>query len=293
MFGPIPVFDDGSSSETVFTYSVSPRFEISPNSAIYARIAKGYRPGGPNAVPPLSGPELAAFPVTFKADTLTSYELGYKLDMGRRVSFDIAAYHLIWKDIQVFGQTATGFGYNANGKGARVNGVEASLNLRPARGLRVSLNGAWMDARLTADTPGLVGGQDGDSLPYSPKFSVAANADYEWPLSTAVKAFVGGSFRYTGNQRAGFRIDESTVTVDPDGNFIADALPQRRIPDYATIDLRAGVDFSRFTLEAYVRNLTNARGITSLNDATGLPANAITAAFIQPRTIGFTLGAEF
>lgn len=150
-----------------------------------------------------------------------------------------------------------------------------------------------MNARLTADTPGLVGGEDGDTLPYSPKFSVAANADYEWPLSGAVTAFVGGSVRYTGKQRAGFRIDESTVAVDPDGNFIADALPQRRIPDYATIDLRAGVDFNRFTLEAYVRNLTNSGGITSLNNESDLPFNAITAAFIQPRTIGFTLGADF
>jgi outer membrane receptor protein involved in Fe transport len=291
--GAIPVFDDGSSSESVFTYSLAPRFEISPNSAIYARIAKGYRPGGPNAVPPLSGPALDAFPVTFDADTLTNYEVGYKLDMGRGASFDIAAYHLVWKDIQVIGSTASGFSYNENGKGAVVDGIEGALNLRPTPGLRLSLNGAWMNPRLTADTPGLVGGQDGDTLPYSPKIGFAANADYEWPLSAGVTAFVGGSLRYSGKQRAGFRIDESTIAVDPEGNFTADALPQRRIPDYATIDLRAGADFRRFTLEAYVRNLTNSRGITALNEETGLPSTANTAAFIQPRTIGFTIGTEF
>jgi len=291
--GPIPVFEDGNSDETVFTYSLSPRFEITDNSAVYARIAKGYRPGGPNAVPPISGPALDAFPVTFDADTLTSYELGYKLDVGRRVSFDIAAYHLSWKNIQVFGKTATGFGYNDNGEGARVNGIEGAVSFRPTRGLNLSVNGAWMDAELTDDTPGLVGGQDGDTLPYTPTVSFGVNGDYEFPLSSTVTAFVGGSLRYTGNQRAEFRIDPATASVDPDGNLIADALPQRKIGDYATIDLRAGAEFGQFTLEAYVRNLTDARGITSLNDADNLPFGAINAAYIQPRTIGLSLSAGF
>ena len=292
-FGSIPEFDDGHSSETVFTYSLSPRFEIDENSAVYARVAKGYRPGGPNAVPPLSGPELAAFPVTFDADTLTSYEVGYKLDLGRRVSFDIAAYHLTWKNIQVFGQTATQFGFNANGGDAGVNGIEGSLSLRPLKGLNLNVNGAWQHSELKDDTPGLVGGRDGDTLPYSPTLSFGANADYEWPVSATVTAFVGGSFRYTGKQRAGFRIDPDTASVDPEGNLTADALPQRRIPDYATIDLRAGVDFGQFTLEAFARNVTNTRGITSLDDGDSLSGGAISAAFIQPRTIGLQLSAGF
>ena len=53
-------------------------------------------------------------------------------------------------------------------------------------------------------------------------------------------------------------------------------------------------------LEAFVRNLTTSRGVTSVNEvideATGaspLPGGAIRASFIQPRTIGVTLGAEF
>lgn len=291
--GAIPVFDDGSSSESVFTYSISPRYELSEYSAVYARVAKGYRPGGPNAVPPLSGPALDAFPVTFDADTLTSFELGYKLDLSRRVSFDASVYHLVWKDIQVFGQTATGFGYNDNGKGATVDGMEAALTLRPTRGLNLGVNAALMDARLTADTPGLVGGEDGDRLPYTPRLSIGANADYEWPVSGNVTAFVGGSFRYTGKQRAAFRIDNASVSVDDEGNLIADALPQRHISNYATIDLRAGANFNGFTLEAYVRNATNSRGITSLNDADNLPQGAIQAAYIQPRTIGLSLSAGF
>ena len=123
--------------------------------------------------------------------------------------------------------------------------------------------------------------------------SFGANADYEWPVSAGVTAFVGGSMRYTGSQRAGFRIDPATASVDPEGNLTADALPQRRIPDYATIDLRAGADFGRFTLEVYARNVTNSRGITSLDEGDSLSAGAINAAFIQPRTLGLQLSAGF
>jgi iron complex outermembrane receptor protein len=290
--GGIPIFEPGNSSESVFTYSLSPRFELSDETAVYARVAKGYRPGGPNAVPPLAGPDLAAFPVTFDADTLTSYEVGLKTDVGRHLSFDVAAYHLTWKDIQVLG-SINNFNFNDNAGRARVNGLEGTLTARPTRGLDLSINGAWMDAELADDTPAIVGGQAGDSLPYSPKISFGANADYEWMVSPSITAFVGGSLRYVGKQRAGFRSEVIGVTPPPDPKPIFGPVPQRRIPDYATIDLRAGADFDRFTLEAYVRNLTNSRGITNLSEGLGVPNGGIVAAYIQPRTIGFSLGAKF
>lgn len=294
--GGIPVFEPGHSSESVFTYSLSPRFELSDQTAVYARVAKGYRPGGPNAVPPLAGPALAAFPVTFDADTLTSYEVGLKTDVGRHLSFDLAAYHLSWKDIQVLG-SINNFNFNDNAGRARVNGLEGALTARPMRGLELSLNAAWMDAQLVDDTPGIVGGEAGDSLPYSPKISFGANADYEWMVSPAITAFVGGSLRYVGKQRAGFRstvlIVDGAPVFDENGQPVFVPVPQRRIPDYATVDLRAGAEFGQFTLEAYVRNLTNSRGITSLTEGLGVPNGGILAAYIQPRTIGFTLGAKF
>jgi outer membrane receptor protein involved in Fe transport len=42
------------SSEDVFTYSVAPRFELSDNASLYARVASGFRPGGPNVLSPAS-----------------------------------------------------------------------------------------------------------------------------------------------------------------------------------------------------------------------------------------------
>ena len=102
------------------------------------------------------------------------------------------------------------------------------------------------------------------------RFSFGLNTDYEWGLTSEVTAFVGGSLRYSGNQRGGFR----------SGNE-----PQRHIPDYTTVDLRAGAEFGQFTLEAYARNIFDTQGITELSDGLPLPGGAISAAFTQPTHI--------
>ncbi len=284
------------SDESVFTYSISPRYDVSDTTAVYARIAKGYRPGGPNVVSPLSPPTV---PRTFDSDSLTSYEIGLKTDLGRRVSFDIAAYHLDWKDIQLL-TVVDSVGVNINGGSAVSNGIEGSIILRPVTGLQLAVNGAWIDAHLTSDTPPLAGGFDGDRLPFVPKVSFSLNTDYEWKLSNSTTAYVGGTIAYTGSQRDNFNVSD-IVGVDPvTGDFIFAFTPQRRISDYAIIDLRAGVEFDRFTLEAYVKNLTNTEGVNSLtvltDDVLGnnvLPGNAIRAALTRPRTIGLSLSAGF
>jgi outer membrane receptor protein involved in Fe transport len=293
--GPFVGFSDfvTESDESVFTYSISPRYDVSDTTAVYARIAKGYRPGGPNVVSPTAPPNV---PRTFDSDSLTSYEVGLKTDIGRRVSFDISAYHLSWNDIQLF-TVVDLVGVNINGGSAVSNGIEGSLLFRPVPGLQLGVNGAWIDAHLTEDTPPLTGGFDGDRLPWVPKLSFSLNADYEWKLSSATTAFVGGTLAYTGSQRDNFVVSD-IVGLDPDGNPIFAFTPQRRVPDYATVDLRAGVEFDRFTLEAYVKNLTNTEGVSSIgvpNDSgfNLLPDNAIRAALTRPRTIGLSLSAGF
>ena len=282
------------SDESVFTYSVSPRFDISDTTAVYARIAKGYRPGGPNVVPP-TAPDTV--PRSFDSDSLTSYEIGLKTDLGLRVSFDLSAYHLSWKDIQLF-TSIDNVGANINGGSASSNGIEGSLLLRPSPGVQLGLNGAWIDAQLTEDTPPAAGGLDGDRLPYVPRLSFSTTADYEWKLSGSTTAFVGGTLAYVGKQRDNFGSD--VVGVDGDGNAIFAPVPQRHISDYATVDLRAGVEFDRFTLEAYVKNLTNTEGVSSLalleDQSLGnniLPGEAMRAALTRPRTIGVSLTAGF
>lgn len=290
LIGP-PTEIANSSSEHVFTYSVAPKFKINPNTTLYARVAKGFRPGGPNVIAPTAPPEV---PRTYHSDSVTSWEAGVKAQTAdHRFSIDAAAFHINWKDIQlftvvVFVDPVTGqpipFGVNINGSGAKSDGLEFTATARPLPGLDLSLNGAYTNARLTADTPAAVGGFKGDQLPFTPKLSVAANADYHWQLSPGTRAHVGASYRHLSGQ---------TGTYDL--AFDLAHGHQRHIAPYGVFDLFAGVDFGRFDLEAYVKNLGNSHGITSIAGTTTpiFPNGAIGAGIIRPRTIGLSLGINY
>lgn len=270
---------DDNSSESVFTWSVAPRYELSKHASVYARVATGFRPGGPNVIPVGAPPGI---PTSYKADRLTNWELGFKAEApdAQLWSLELAAYHIDWKDIQLF-EVVNQIGINANGGKARVNGLEFSGALRPVPGLTLATNGAYTDAKLKDDTPPLTGGLAGDPLPWVPKWSGAVHADYEFPLTPTLGGFVGGSLDYVGKRNAEFN------QRHPDGSLI-------RIPGYTEVDLRAGVNMGRYTLEAYVRNLFDKGGITDAFgfDGTTFPAGAAAASVIRPRTIGLTLTAN-
>ena len=283
--GNVPINSNLKSSDNVFTYSVAPRFEINEHASIYARIAKGYRPGGPNAIPP--NPP-AGTPFTFDPDTTTSYEIGFKGETSdRRASLDLAIYHIDWSKIQLL-TVINNFGVNINGGDAKIDGAEFTATWKPARGLNLSVNGAYTDASLADDLPPIglvVPAFDGDQLPYTPKVAVSANADYNWPLSGTAEAFVGGSVRALSKQ-----------TADYDGDFVTANGRQRKVPSYEVVDIRGGVDFGRFSVEAFARNLFNSHGKTSTvgPDANGFPLypnGAIATGVIRPRTIGLSLTA--
>jgi iron complex outermembrane receptor protein len=271
--------DFGSSSEHVFTYSVAPKYKLNQNTTIYARVAKGFRPGGPNAIAPDAPANLR----TFQSDSTVSWEAGVKAQTPDHLfSVDAAAFHINWRNIQLFTTFVVNnvpFTVNSNGPSATSDGVELTATARPLPGLDLSLNGAYTNARLTGDTPADVGGLKGDQLPFTPKLSFAVNADYHWQLRSGVRARVGGSYRHLSGQKSDFEAGTSQLNIRP----------------YGVFDLNAGLDFGRFNLDAYVKNLGNSHGITSISGTTTpiFPNGAIGTGIIRPRTIGVSLGFNY
>jgi outer membrane receptor protein involved in Fe transport len=194
-------FPRATSTEDVFTYSVSPKLKFSDNASLYARVASGFRPGGPNVLPP-GAP--AGVPLSYESDSLTSYEVGYKRESATRAyTVDLSAFHIDWEDIQLFTRV-NNFGVNVNGGGATSEGLEATVTARPSDALSLSLNAAYTDTELDDDTGPLVGGNKGDQLPFTPELSVGANIDYEWTVGAATTAYVGGSLRYLSDQSGSY-----------------------------------------------------------------------------------------
>ena len=265
---------DGKSSDNVFTYSIAPTFKLNPNTRIYARIAKGYRPGGPNAVSPLAP---SGVPRQFGPDTTTNYEVGVKAQSSdRRLSAEVSAFLVDWKNVQLLAQVQ-GFGVNTNGGSARSKGFEATVDFRPIRNLTLYANGAYVDAYLTKDAdPVFVGGRKGDPLPYNPKWRSTIGAEFEHPLSSTITGRAGISWLYTGPRRSDF---------DP-------AAGQKRITDFGLVDAHAGVDIGRFRIDAFARNLTNSRGIVNVGTATATRDGSYTASVVRPRSFGLVVSVR-
>lgn len=263
----------GSDSPTTFLFN--PSFKFSDDLMAYVRVASGYRPGGPNVGVP---PGLGA-PVTFGPDKLVSYELGLKSTLlDRRMTLDLAGFYIDWSKIQLT-SFAGGFSFLGNGGEARSQGLEASWQYAPVHGLMLSANASWTDAELTADTPAGLYGSKGDRLPWVPRWHASAGIDYDFPISGNWSGFIGGSYTYVGKR-----------TTD----FQAVPGPRIEVPSYDGVDLRAGVNVENWSFKAYVKNLTNDRGISSLSSETTDPtASPFSAVYVTPRTVGVSASVSF
>ncbi len=168
------------SDETVETYLGNARYHFSDHSTAYARFATGYRPGGPNFLIVDTATGQPVGPVTFEADRLKSYELGWKAETSdRRYGLDAAVYYIDWTNIQI-GITRGGFGFTGNAPGgASVRGAELAFTMRPLDALVGSAAFTYQDAQLSEADADL-GGTKGQQLPNVPKFSGTMNIDYQF-----------------------------------------------------------------------------------------------------------------
>ena len=98
----------GSQSDTPVTPKFGLSYQLDADNFLYATAAKGFRQGGVNGGTPtnLCGADLTALgltttPVSYKPDSLWSYEIGAKDSLfGGRLGLDSSVYTLKWKSIQ-------------------------------------------------------------------------------------------------------------------------------------------------------------------------------------------------
>ena len=259
------------------TYLFSPSYKFSDDLMAYVRVASGFRPGGPNiGVPPGLGA-----PLTFGPDKLVNYELGLKSVMfDKRMSLNASVFHIDWTSMQLT-TTVNGLSFMGNGGKAVSDGAEISWRFTPVSGLLLQANTTYTNAHLAADTPpGSIVGSKGDSLPYVAKWSANVGADYNFPLgNTSLSGFVGGNISYVGERDADF----NTVPG-----------PRVRLPSYTNINLHAGFNYGAWTFNAFVKNLANKQGISSLSPLTINPIGSpFQATYQTPRTMGVSASVFF
>ncbi|XAH21369.1 TonB-dependent receptor [Xylophilus sp. GW821-FHT01B05] len=273
LVGPVPSTGGGTSAESPTTYLATVKYALTNISNVYFRAASGYRPGGPNGLKPNTNRDVVK--PMFESDSLWSYELGYKADLlDRTLSVEATVYDIEWSNIQQPIRDG-GFGFYTNAGDARIRGSELMLNWLPNRDWRAHTSVSLIDARLTTDAAGLQA-KAGARLPTTPRFSAAAGVTRNFKLADH-DAYVGISARYTGKRDAGYP-----------GSTVA---PSIKLAAFTQIDLQAGIDFKRFNVSAYVRNLADRRGILSAE--AGLVPNQALVAVAPPRTIGVAMTVPF
>ena len=271
------VFPEVVTHANAFTYLLTPRFRVSEDLMVYARLASGYRPGGPNPTANALG-----LPLAFSPDKTESYEVGIKGDaLARILTFDASVYYIDWKNIQLsITDPTSGLSYYSNGSRAKSQGAEISLESRPVTGLTLGTWVSFNDAKLTESLPSdaSVFGSSGDPLPFSSRFSGSFSAQQNFHITDRVGAFVGGAVSYVG---------------DREGDFVSiyGAGPQRQsLPAYAKTDLRSGVELASSTISLFVNNVADRRGALSGGLGSAWP---YAFHFIQPRTIGISASRSF
>jgi iron complex outermembrane receptor protein len=279
-----PIFSGGSTVPTVgatehaaakpLTYLLTPRFKVSEDVMVYARLASGYRVGGPNG----SLCTTFSYPCQFKPDKTQSYEVGAKgAFFDHKVSFDASLYYIDWRNIQLGAvDQSSQQSFSTNASRAKSQGVEMSVQATPRKGLTIAAQAAYDDAVLTQDFPAFVtlSGGAGARLPYTSRFSGSVSMDQKFMIGS-VRASVGGMLSYVGDRL---------------GNFSASASsPRQVLPSYVRTDLHVGAEYDTWSLNLFINNAFDRRGL--LNG----PADTFPPAFIymQPRTIGLNLAKTF
>lgn len=264
---------DQDTDNSAVTYLLTPRYKISPNLMLYARLASGYRPGGPN-----NESSVNKLP-TYAPDKTQNYELGFKGNvLDRRLSFDASIYYIDWKNIQLqVVDPTTKSAIFVNAGGAKSQGVELSVTARPVRGLTVAGWIALDHAELTRNLPaGLAGtavGLSGERLPDGSRISGHFSLEQDFLVTGEWTGFAAGELSYVGDRL---------------GNFQPAGVKRPNFPGYAQLDLRAGTQHDLWTVNLFLNNITDKRGV--LPSGTSNPvANFI----IQPRTIGLNVTRTF
>lgn len=277
--GDAPTYTMGCRTERLSESNVSWRtglnYKATDDTLLYANISRGYKAGSfPTVVHSLQS-ELA--PVT--QEKLTAYEAGIKTSLAdRTLDLTLAGFYYDYRDKQTITRFVDPlFGVLlklGNIPKSRVVGFEVAAAWRPTPGLSISPSFSLADSKvrgsyMSYDFLGNAVDFGGHAFPLAPRVQGALDTQYSWSLNDAVKAFVGGNLNVQGATYSGFVPNEV-----------------ERVPSYALVDLRAGIETGSWRFSIWARNITDKwywNSSTRINDALVRQTGT-------PRTFGLTVG---
>ncbi len=271
-------------SETGFNPHVGIQYDLDDDQMLYATSSEGYRVGGPNIFP-LSVCEASITNIgldpskldSFKSDSLTSYELGYKSNLlGGKLQLNSAAYRIDWKDIQQSVGFQCGFGATVNAGAARINGSELEVKYSLNENSRLSIAGGYTDAKITDNGSLNVFLTEGSRIQDVPKWTLNTSLDSHFSIND-VEFFSYLSYSYVGSStgRAQLGVDHGRSS-------------------YSLVNFRIGADLLDSTISFYIKNLTDETADFGNKPPLALDTPGLKRTTINyPRTIGLEIRHSF
>ncbi|MDO7835569.1 TonB-dependent receptor [Sphingobium sp. HBC34] len=263
----VPVADlAGSHQDGRVTGKAAVNWTVDDNHLLYAFAARGYKPGGFNAVDS-----------EFRPEMVWNYEIGWKASLfDKHVRTQVSAFYNDYSDFQFeVVEPSTGFNGVENISKGKIKGIEAQLQSRFG-GFSFDANIAYVHSKLSGLTfvntrlipsstlgpqcpagvpsappvcfdysSAIVTTNGGPNL-YSPKWTYGASASYEIPL--------GGDATLTPRVNYAY--------VGPRFTYLAYSPVSDRIAGYGLVSGLVTLRTGDFHIEAYGTNLTGKRYVS-------------------------------
>lgn len=267
----------GVNDETFTSFSPmgSISYRVNDDVMTYVTVSRGYKAGGYDKYPGTAG----AVGVPFEEETSTNYEIGAKSTLfDRRVTLDVAAFYVDIDDMQLASTVVSPItdlpvGVTTNVGSAKSRGFEAELAAAPIDGLMLRGNAAYVKATFKELASPVGVNVEGGRLPYVPKWTLAASAEYTHPVVNDWEMTWGVFYRYVGSHET--------------GNGIAPFDPRLEIASYDVVDASVTFTNQAWDLTLFVDNLTDSYNVTRRFQPAFQPYTR--ASVLPPRQFGARL----
>ena len=272
-----PQSGTGAEAQNAFTPKVSLSYQHDPNNLYYFTYAKGFRPGGANNPVPYAAcaTDFQTFgingaPQTYKSDSVNSYEIGAKNEFAGRLRIATSVYYIQWNNIQqLVVPPVCQISFIDNLGKAVVKGADLQAQFLLTDHLTGNFSFGYTDARFTsasrlsaAEVNPIVG--NGDAI------TVGDSGNGSGEPTPPVTFSFGLQYDFRLFDRASFvRLDDeyqgrsSWLTPQQDPVTLQYDAANYTLPSMNTLQMRGGMRFGEWRIEAFVDNLTDTHPITS------------------------------
>lgn len=274
-----------STKNRISSSSFDPRivldYKINRDASVYASYSTGYKGGGFQYIPFT----LAVANTTFRPESLTAYEAGFKTDwLGRALRVNGAFFWYDYKDLQVariLGSVSSATPLIDNAASSTIKGVELEVTGHLTRNTTLGFSYGYLDAKYDSFVYNASIDFSNTRMVRAPKHSFSINAEQSIPLGDEKGLTLRADYSYM-----------SDFFHEPgEGNIAYGAgTPLTKEEGYGLLNLRAGLDIGSLRIAAYITNVTDKayrRTILYLPNGSSVGFSG------EPRIYGASIGYRF